>query len=232
MAIAGPMRRFLLFSMLLGVGLLAWPRAASAQVSIWLQKGVSGAGAAAVVAHNEDQNTFGVNGGYSHDGWLEFDLTAAYITFPENESLPADLDGLALSPHVEVHPLKQGEGMPVSLGVTAGFTSFFLSSEELDDRNASLKSWNISADASVYRFFKLAPNLGVTPAAGITFIHSSATFSQFGNDETSTDDSISATFGGYLAYLDEDGRIWGVAPALSVGDTTTIALRAGLVWTL
>jgi hypothetical protein len=214
-----------------GLALLAWPRTASAQVSIWLQKGVTGAGASAVVAHNEDQNTFGVNGGYSLDGWLEFDLTLAYIT-SLNEELPSDLDGLAVTPHVEVHPLKQGEGMPVSVGITAGYGKFFLSSEELDRRNVSLDMWNILADVSVYRFFKLAPNIGVTPSAGISFIHSEATASQFGNEETSTDDSVTAAFGAYLAYLDEGGRIWGIAPFMNLGDSITVGLRAGLVLTL
>jgi hypothetical protein len=222
--------RSLLFIVLLGgLGLFAWPRSASAQVSIWLKKGVTGAGASALVAHNADQNTFGVNGGYSLDGWLEFDLTVAYITFPENETLPADLEGLTVAPHVEVHPLKQGEGMPVSVGVSAGYTKFFLSSGELDRRNASLDSWNLIADVSVYRFFKLAPNIGVTPAAGLGFVHSKTTLSRLSSDESSTDDSINFAFGGYLAYLDQGGRIWGIAPVVSVGDTFTIALRAGLV---
>jgi hypothetical protein len=232
MVIPGPVRRSLLFIVLVGgLGVLAWPRSASAQVSIWLQKGVTGAGASAVVMHNEDQNTFGVNGGYSLDGWLEFDLTVAYIA-SLNEELPSDLDGLAVAPHVEVHPLKQGDGMPVSVGIQASYAKFFLSSEELDRRNTSIDMWNISGDVSVYRFFKLAPNIGVTPLAGVSFIHTEVSASRFGNQESASDDSITAAFGGYLAYLDEGGRIWGIAPTLNVGDSITIALRAGLVWTL
>jgi hypothetical protein len=224
-------RGLLLIAVLVGGTLLAWPRSASAQVSIWLQKGVSGAGAAALVAYNEDQTTYGVNLGYSVQGYLDLDLTVAYLEFPDDE-LPADLIGLALAPRVELHPLKQGPGMPISVGIGAGATAFGYASDELERQDDELSGWNVNGDVSLYRFFKLAPRFGITPAVGGGFVHSELTLTQSGSESTATDDAFTFQVATYLAFLDASGRIWGVAPTVAIGETVTVALRAGLVWTL
>src|SRR6266545_7677348 len=152
------MRRAIVFLVLLGgLAVLSWPRSASAQVSIWLQKGVSGAGAAFVVQHDDSQTSYGVNGGYSIRGFLELDFTAAYLSFPD-DSLTDDLQGYVVIPRVEVHPLKQSQDIPVSLGIGAGAAKFFLLSDQLDDMGISIDSWNVNFDAAVYRFFKIAPS--------------------------------------------------------------------------
>lgn len=214
-----------------GLLLLGLTGSASAQVSIWLKKGTSGAGVAGLFAYNEDQTTYGVNGGYSIQGYIDLDLTIAYLDFP-TDPLPDDLVGVAIAPRVELHPLKQGPGMPVSLGVGGGVTVFGFASDELESRDAELASFNLNADASLYRFFKLAPNVGVTPAIGAGFVHTEVTLTQFGSEETSTDDAFSFQAATYLAFLDANGHIWGIAPQINVGETTTFAVRAGLVWTL
>lgn len=215
-----------------GLALFSLPRSASAQVSIWLQKGVSGAGAAVFVSENEDQTTYGVNAGYSYRGFVELDFTAAYLTFPE-DPLPADLVGLVIVPRVELHPLKQGPGMPISVGIGTGLARFFFASEEFDSRGISIDSWNFIADASIYRFFKVAPRIGITPAVAGGYIHSWSTLTQFGDEvERTTDDSFSLATGAYVAYLDDAGRIWGIAPVLDFGEVVTVSLRAGVVWTL
>jgi hypothetical protein len=226
------MRRGFVFTLLLaGVILLAWPRSASAQVSIWLKKGVSGAGVAGLFAHNEDQTTYGINGGYSVRGFLDLDLTIAYLDFP-TDPLPDDLIGVAVAPRVEFHPLKQGPGMPISVGIGGGVTFFGFSSDELESNDIELSSFNVNTDVSLYRFFKLSPNFGVTPAVGGGFVHTELTVTRFGDEETTTDDSFSFQAAAYLAYLDPGGHIWGIAPAVNIGDVVTVAIRAGLVWTL
>jgi len=224
-------RGFVFIALVTGLFLLVWPRSASAQVSIWLKKGVSGAGVSGLFAYNEDQTTYGVNGGYSVQGYLDLDLTIAYLEFPDDE-LPADLIGLALAPRVELHPLKQGPGMPISLGLGGGITVFGFASDELEQRNAEIESYNVNADVSLYRFFRLSSNFGVSPAVGAGFVHTELTVTQFGDQETATDDAFSFQVGSYLAYLDPGGRIWGIAPQVSIGEIVTVALRAGLVWTL
>lgn len=225
------MRRGLALILLVGALLLVGSRPASAQVSIWLKQGVSGAGVSGLVAHNEDQTTYGVNGGYSVRGFLDLDLTIAYLDFP-TDPLPADLVGLAVAPRVELHPLKQGPTMPISLGVGGGVTVFGFSSDELEERGAELTGYNVNADVALYRFFKLTPTFGISPAVGAGFVHSEITLTQFGDEETSTDDELSFQVGSYLAFLDRAGRIWGVAPQVNLGETVTVAVRAGLVWTL
>lgn len=214
-----------------GLVLLATAGSASAQVSIWLKKGVSGAGVAGLFQYNEDQTTYGVNGGYSIQGWIDLDLTIAYLEFP-TDPLPEDLIGVALAPRVELHPLKQGPGMPISIGIGGGLTIFGFSSDELESRGAELESINANADVSIYRFFKLSSNFGVTPAVGAGFVYTEVTLTQFGSEETTTDEAFSFQAATYLAFLDPNGHIWGIAPQISVGETTTFAVRAGLVWTL
>jgi hypothetical protein len=224
-------RRFVLVALVSGLVLLGSTGSASAQVSIWLKKGVSGAGAAALFAYNEDQTTYGINGGYSLQGFIDLDLTLAYLEFP-TDPLPEDLIGIALAPRVELHPLKQGPGIPISLGVGGGVTVFGFASDELEARGAELESFNYNADVSLYRFFKLSSNFGVTPAVGAGFVHTEVTLTQFGSEETTTDDAFSFQAATYLAFLDPNGHIWGIAPQINIGETTTFAVRAGLVWTL
>lgn len=225
-------RRLMLFALLGGLALSSWPRSASAQVSIWLQKGTSGAGAAAVFAYNEDQTTYGGNFGYSIRGFLELAITVAFLTFPNDGELPDDLVGLALAPRIELHPLKQGPGMPVSVGLGGGITGFGYSSEELDRMNVELRGNNINADASIYRFFKLASRFGVTPSLGAGYVRSSVTLTQGSSETTDTDDSFSFIGAAYFAFLDPGGRIWGVAPLVSISEVVTVGMQAGIVWTL
>jgi hypothetical protein len=224
-------RRFVMVAMVSALVLVGLTGSASAQVSIWLKKGVSGAGVAGLFAYNEDHTTYGINGGYSVRGFLDLDLTLAYLDFP-TDPLPEDLVGIALAPRVELHPLKQGPGMPISLGVGGGVTVFGFSSDEFEARDIEIESFNYNADVSLYRFFKLSSNFGVTPAVGAGFVHSEVTLTQFGDEETSTDDAFSFQAATYLAFLDPNGNIWGIAPQVSIGETTTFAVRAGLVWTL
>ena len=221
------------FLLLLGLALWAWPGSASAQTSIWLQKGVSGFGASASLAYNEDQTTYGFTGGYSLRGFIDFELSIAVLDFPD-EPLPEDLVGVAFTPRVEWHPLKQGPGMPISVGIGSGLTFFNFASDELERNDTELRALNFSADATVYRFFKLSSNFGITPAAGIGYVHSETWLTQFGEEEESvSDDNFGGAGGVYIAFLDRTGRIWGVAPSMAFTDeVVTVAIRAGIVWTL
>lgn len=224
-------RRALVLALLVsGLVLMSWPRSASAQVSIWLQKGVSGVGGAVVVEHSGDQNNYGVNAGYSLRGFVDFDLTIAYFTL-DDEDLPPDTDGAVVIPRAEIHPLKQGPAMPVSVGVGAGIAAFAVSSDEFDRRDIEVEEYNINADVSVYRFFKLAPNLGVTPAAQVSYVHGWATVSQFGDEiGSSSSDRVGLGLATYVAFLDGAGHIWGVAPNVSFDkDGVNFGLRAGIV---
>jgi hypothetical protein len=228
------MRRALVLALLVsGLVLVSWPRSASAQVSIWLQKGVSGVGGSLVFNHNGDQNTYGVNAGYSLRGFVDFDLTIGYFTL-DDDNLPPDTDGAVIIPRAEIHPLKQGPGMPVSVGVGAGIAAFALSSDEFDARNIEVQEYNINADVSVYRFFKLAPNMGITPAAEVTYVHQWATVRQFGNElDSSSVDRVGFAVATYMAFLDSAGRIWGVAPNVGFNkDGVNFGLSAGIVLTL
>lgn len=208
-----------------------WQRSASAQ-SIWLKEGVSGLGVTAFVSGNDTQTAFGLNLGYSYRGVLDLGLTSAAYIFPDDIGLPEDLVGFGFGPRVEWHPLKQSGVVPISVGVGGFATAFGYASDEYDDADAELRGWNAGFDASIYRFFKLAPNLGITPAASVGFTHFSNTFEERFDETTATDDQVSLALGAYLAILDASGRIWGITPVVVFGEETSLGLQAGLVWTL
>jgi hypothetical protein len=229
------MRRALVLALLVGgLALISSPRSASAQVSVWLQKGVSGVGGSVLFHHDGDVNIYGVNAGYSLRGWVDFDLTIGYATF-EDDSLGDDLAGAEITPRAEVHPLKQGPGMPVSVGIGAGVSGAALSSEELDQRDIDVGLVGVNADVAVYRFFKLSSNIGISPAAEVDYTHAWITVSQFGDEIDTTDEGhFSFAFASYVAYLDRAGHIWGVAPGVGIDDDGELSfiLRAGIVLTL
>lgn len=219
---------------LLGVLLLvAAPRSASAQVSIWLKKGVSGAGIGGLVQTSDEQTAYGLNGGYSFYGTFELGLTVAFLDIADQSGVPDDLVGAAVAPRVEWHPVKQSATFPVSVGLGAGVTGYAYSSDEFEQNDEDLSAYSVSADVSVYRFFKLSSNVGITPAAGLGYAYTSATFTQGTLENTETDDAVNFALGGYIAFLDQGGRIWGITPSVTIGsESTIVGLQAGVVWTL
>jgi len=213
------------------------PRPASAQVSIWLQRGVSGYAGALTFGASSTATTFGVAGGYSYEGYLELDLNLNYINYDKDSFAGASVHAFAVAPAVQYHPLKQSAEMPVSLGLTAQVAKLFFSSSDLDSIDTSLSETDLSVNASVYRFVKLTSNIGIIPAGGVGVTHSWASVSSPLGDVNNDDTSISLAFGAYLAYIDDAGRIWGLVPSVTVNiptcdrcDTVTVfGLELGLI---
>ena len=85
---------------------LAVPRSANAQVSVWLQKGVSGLGAEAGVSVDDSSTTFHLAGGYSYLGTLDIDIGLDFTSFDSDNQIASDLGAygatLALHPGREL----------------------------------------------------------------------------------------------------------------------------------
>src|SRR5690349_2036710 len=92
---------------------LAIPRSADAQVSVWMQNGVSGLGAEAGVSVDDASTTFHVAGGYSHLGVLDVDLSLDYTSFKSDNAIASDLGAYGATLALQYHPLKQGPDMPI-----------------------------------------------------------------------------------------------------------------------
>jgi hypothetical protein len=212
---------------------LAIPRSADAQVSVWLQKGVSGLGAEAGVEVDDSSSTFHVAGGYSHLGVLDFDVGLDFTSFNSNNAIASDLGAIGATLALQYHPLKQGENMPISLGLALGAPVATLVSSELDAEGISGTVWGISAGVAAYRFLKLAPNIGVTPSIGLVYTYAHFSLKDMvGNELTSSDSHVGVNLTGNVGLLSSSGRIYGLSPSLFLGDNVSFSVTASMIWTL
>lgn len=211
---------------------LVVPSVAHAQ-GIWLQKGVSGVGAQVTVSHQDGASSLGILGAYSYQGFLDFELSLG-AGGANIQDVP-DLTVYTLGAGFIYHPLKQTREIPVSLKVEAGYTQSFYSGDALSENDISISAWGTVLAGGIYRFFPLAPRIGVTPEIDLGWTHSSGTVTILGDSQTVTDDSFLINLGAAFAYLDSAGHIWGVAPALSFGPgntPTVFSLSVAFVSTL
>jgi hypothetical protein len=214
-------------------GALAIPRSGDAQVSVWLQKGVSGLGADAGIVVDDGSRTLHVAGGYSHLGVLDVSLGFDYTSFDSDNAIASDLGAYGATVALQYHPLKQGPGMPISLGLALGVPIASLTSDELDADGVSGTLWGIAAGVAAYRFVKLAANLGVTPSIGLVYNYSHFSLNdEFDNEVTSSDDSIGVSFTGNLGFLSSAGTIYGVSPTLFVGENVSFGVFLNVIWPL
>jgi len=215
------------------MGLVVVPSAASAQVSIWLQRGVSGFGASGSISYNNQATVYGVDGGYSYQGFLDFDLGLYYVSVPNDKQIPGleDLKTYVVAPGFQYHPLKQSKDIPISLSIGATFQKYFFQSDSLNNADATLDTWALTVNVAVYRFFRLGENTGVIPAASAVFTHGETTLTEPGfQDATGSSDDFGLGLGAYFAYIDDGGRIYGLVPSVTIGDHVTVALTFGVVW--
>jgi len=192
---------------------------ASAQVSVWLQKGVSGVGASAGVAHTDGDTGLQVQGGYSYEGFLDLGLTLGRHDL-STDQIP-DLIGFEVEPTIEYHPLKQTKEMPISLSVGTAYGRSFFSSDLLSAAGVSTSGWSFTLASFVYRFIRINERVGVIPTLGAGWVYNSFTASGNGVEMTATDDGLRVLVGANLAVLDHAGHIWGIAPSLSFGHGAT-----------
>jgi Outer membrane protein beta-barrel domain len=195
------------------------PSAASAQVSVWLQKGVSGVGASVGVSHTDGDTGVQFEGGYSFEGFLDLGLTLGRHDL-STDATP-DLIGYEVQPTIEYHPLKQTKEMPISLSVGTAYGRSFIVSDQLSANDISASAWNFTLASFVYRFIRINERVGVIPTFGAGWVYSSLTLSRFGDDMTVSDDGLRVLIGANLAVLDHANHIWGIAPSLSFGHGST-----------
>src|SRR5512134_4090729 len=193
--------RTLRFLPILAVLLAAAP--ASAQVSIWLQRGVSGFGVGTGVFRGNDATQFTLGGGYSYQGWIDFDLDFGYTVYDEDVTAPIELAELALAPTVQLHPIKQSKTVPISLSIGASATFSVLDSDDFIG-DAGGGSYGAGAALRVYRFFRIGESTGIIPAAALSVNFNHAYLNDQFGDEIELDDpdrtGVSVAIGAYFAY--------------------------------
>jgi hypothetical protein len=198
-----------------GLFLLLSASTASAQTSIWLQKGTSGYGGALQLQTGNDTTMIGLLGGYSYRGFLDVNLGLRRYSFENSE-----IDAYGLAPGVQFHPLKQDADTPVSVGLGTSFEKVFFSGDGSD----GLDGWNLTFSGNVYRFFRLGKNVGVIPSGGLSFTHSSTTRS----GSTDSEDNIAFDLVGNFA-IQSGTTIWGIAPVLSIGEDVFFGVNISVV---
>jgi hypothetical protein len=206
---------------------------ASGQVSVWLQQGISGFGAEAGLEVEDQLTDFVVYGGYSHRGVLELNLALHYVVFDDVDDI-TDMTAVGIAPAIHYHPLKQSASMPISLGLDAELLGVSASSPEFEQAGVTLTGVQGTLGASVYRFIRLAPNIGVSPSAGLRFSRSVLTAQDEFDEEIlrQTDNTVSLVLRGNFAFLDSRGTIYGLTPSLAVGEGVAFGLMFGMIWSL
>jgi hypothetical protein len=211
---------------------LVVPSVARAQGE-WLQRGVSGVEGDLTVSHSSGTSEFSATAGYSHQGFLDVNVTLGLVD-TTIAGLP-DLSVYTLGFELAYHPLKQSKQIPLSVSVALGYSQNFYSSDTLRENDASLSLWATSVVAGAYRFIPVAERIGVIPQVNLGWIHSSASQTFLDETQTNTDDLLLFELQGGLAYLDAGGHIWGVAPSVTFGPgntPTTFAISVAFISTL
>jgi len=215
------MGRALLLSFVVVAAVIV-PSSARAQVSVWLQEGVSGYGVSSSIGLSNGETDLGVEVGYSYRGSLELDLDLGWAHADGDPAISgSDVDGLGVGGGVQFHPVKQSKELPLSVNLQAAYRNLFYFSQILDDAGLSVSGWQTGISAGVYRFVPLAPRIGVTPEVDAGWLHSSATLSRGSDKMTDTSEDIQVVVAANFAFLDGAGRIWGVAPKITFGSLAT-----------
>ncbi len=211
---------------------LVVPSVARAQGE-WLQRGVSGVEGDLTVSHNSGASEFSATAGYSHQGFLDVNVTLGLVD-TTIAGLP-DLNVYTLGVDLAYHPLKQSKEIPLSVSVALGYAQDFYSSDTLSENDASLSTWATMLVAGAYRFVPVAERIGVIPQVTLGWVHSSSSQTVLDQTQTNTDDLLVIQLKGGLAYLDAGGHIWGVAPSVTFGPgntPTTFAISVAFISTL
>src|SRR5262249_55492801 len=155
-------------------------------------------------------------------------------SFNKDRFLGASVSAFGIAPVIQFHPIKQTAEMPVSVGFSLGFEKDFFSSSDFLP-GAGISAYDVAGAVSVYRFFKITSNIGIIPAASFAVIHTwTTTTNTNGMDTTTESPNETLALGGYFAYIDDAGRIWGLVPSVTFGfgdgdSTTTFGIEAGLI---
>jgi len=220
------------FGILVFVVAIMAPSSARAQVSVWLQKGVSGVGASSGVLVASGETGLNAEVGYSYLGVLELDLDLGWAHAGGDPQVDgSSIDGVNLGPVIQFHPVKQSKEVPISFDLQGASRQSFYFSQALTDQGLSAAGWQIALGGGVYRFVPLAASVGVIPEVDLAWIHSSTTISRDRMDlATTTQDDLAVIVGANFALLDSAGHIWGVTPTLSFGTAaTTFGLAVNFV---
>lgn len=183
--------------------------AARAQ-GLYLPDRTSGLGVAAAVSANDDFTTFSLGAGYSYKAFIDGGV------FVNRLGLSSDspkVSAIGVQPYVNVHLLRQGDSMPISVAATGNFQKYFYST---DDESRDISGYSFFLGGSAYRRFGLSDVISVTPEAtlGYSFIH---TTGLAGVTKLSRDDgSLLFQLAANLAYRAGDGPIWALNPYMAV----------------
>jgi hypothetical protein len=193
--------------------------AAHAQ-GLYLPDQTSGIGVAAAVSANDDAFAVSLGAGYSYKAFIDGGLFVNRYGFSTDAP---KVSAIGVQPYVNVHLLRQSDGMPISVAATGNFQKLFYST---DDDTRDISGYSFFLGGSAYRRFGLSDTVSISPQAtlGYDFSHTRGAVGLF---KTSRDDgSLLLQLAANLGYQAVGGGpIWALNPYMSV-DTNYVTFGA------
>jgi hypothetical protein len=217
------MQKVFFASTLISVILIALPSSSSAQ-GVLIDNGIGLSGG---FSSHDDATTIVGSVGYVANGILEFGLSIATT----NDDV-LEVNALGVGPFVAGYPLRQGDGMPltVRIGAAYEFDSFGGESvDALEDLGIDLSGSAYAVGVGIAHELTASPTVAVIPEAGIAYVHASLKAKAFGESETETDDSTPVFFSVSLVFGPRTATRFFVVPQLTVSDgETAFGIGAGV----
>jgi hypothetical protein len=187
---------------------------------LYLPDQTSGIGVAAAVSANDDAFAVSLGAGYSYKAFVDGGIFVNRYGFTNDAP---KVSAIGVQPYVNVHLLRQSDGMPVSVAASGNFQKYFYST---DDDSRDIDGYSFFLGGSVYRRFGLSDTVSVAPQVtlGYDFIHTRGAAGLF---KLSRDDgSLLLQLAANLAYQAVGGGpIWALNPYMSV-DTNYVTFGA------
>lgn len=173
----------------------------------------------------------GATGGYSHRGLVDVSLVFSNYIYDDSADLILgdDASAIAIGPSVAVHVLRQNLTTPISVMVLGDFTYTKVRSDGLEDADASITGWAISAGGAVYRRIAMNSQWTAVPWGGISLVRGSVTIDTPAGSESDSDVDGYLQLHGTFVY--SAGSVaWTIDPFLAIADDEIIGVYVGALF--
>ncbi len=221
------------------------PAPAGAQ-SRYLDRDASGIGLTTGFTAGGEVTGFSVHLGYASRGRSDIGITVerlsgdidleALMRSPSiAELFEEDIALLRVAPAVAGYPIKQGAGVPVSVGVGCAYVEEYCSGGRIDDSGLDVFTRGMAFSLSIERKQSLSGNLAVHPTAGISYHRFKATAGSLSGAGSSElydyDTRLSWSFSLGIALRRGDRSMLICEPAVRFDDddTTWFGVRLGFI---
>ena len=181
-----------------------------------------GFGLEASASAQDDVTTFGAELGYVWNGLAEAGFSVARASDEQNGP---ELNAMAYTPFVGVYPLRQRDGMPVSLRLGTSYSFFTFSGEYADsfkDLGLEIDGHSYDVSGQVFRSFPLSSSVQIVPRVSASYVWATVQFDGTVDgepvDEDETDGFEVISFAPSIAFSMRRGSVFTITPRVSFTD--------------